>query len=132
MKYCLYGNDIDENISPIDACLNWVLKLDKENFLGKSALLKQKEEGSLKELVCMEMSDKCIPRKGYKIYLNDKVIGEVTSGTFSLGLKKGIAMCLIDKGYYQKKMEVSLNIRNSFKKGKLSKSPFITKTSLYD
>ena len=132
VKYCLYGNDLNEDITPIDAGLDWILKLEKDNFLGKKNLLKEKENGSSKELVCLEMFDKCIPRKGFDVYLNNDIIGKVTSGTFSLGLKKGIAMCSIDRGHYKKNLEISLKIRNSFKRGKMSKSPFITKTSLHD
>ena len=132
MKYCLYGNDIDETTTPLEAGLNWILRLDVKDFVGKETLLNQKNNGVPKKLVCLEMLDKCIPRKGYDIYCGEDIVGKVTSGTFSLGMKKGIGMCYIASDYYKKDLEVFLDIRGNLKRGKLSKSPFINKTTLYD
>ena len=92
MKYCLYGNDIDEDTTPLEAGLNWIVKLSKNDFIGKKNLLRQKKNGINKKLIAFKMLDKCIPRKGYKIFSENKMIGEVTSGTFSLSLKKGIGL----------------------------------------
>ncbi len=132
MKYCLYGNDINESTTPIEAGLSWILKINAKDFIGKKKLLNQRIHGVKRQLVCIEMIDKCIPRKGYDIYLNKDIIGEVSSGTFSLSMKKGIGMCYIDSEYYKKDLEVFLDIRGNLKKGMLSKSPFITKTTLHD
>jgi len=132
MKYCLYGNDIDENITPIEAGLDWIVKLSKNNFIGKDILLKQKKNGISKKLIAFEMIDKCIPRKGYKIYSHNNLIGEVTSGTFSLSLKKGIGLGYISSKKFKFNSEIFIEIRNKKNRGKIIKPPFIKSSSIYD
>jgi len=89
MKYALYGNDIDENTNPIEAGLGWITKLNKSNFIGKNTLVDAKEN-STRKLICFEMIDRGIPRKGYPIKNDGDVIGEVTKSGPILQWKFGI------------------------------------------
>lgn len=127
MGYCLYGNDIDENTNPLEAGLGWITKLDKEFFIGKETLVKIKEEGIKRKLLGFELLEKGIPRQGNAIFLNDKQIGFVTSGTLSPVLNKPIGL-----GYFE---VTSIDGNNVFEidnrgkriKAKLTKVPFIEK-----
>lgn len=92
MRYCLYGNDIDKTTNPLEAGLGWVVKLDKEEFIGKDVLLDIKTRGVQRKLVGFETVSKGIPRHHQEIYAGDEKIGFVTSGTFAPSLKKGIGM----------------------------------------
>jgi len=122
---CLYGNDIDENTTPLEARLGFVVKFQKDNFIGKSALLKQKEEGIKRRRVGLQMIDQGIPRQGFKIY-NDKGenIGHVTSGTFSPLLKCGIAMAYIQAEQAQEGNIINIEIRGKHAKAKIVPLPF--------
>ncbi|MDT0690589.1 glycine cleavage system aminomethyltransferase GcvT [Salegentibacter sp. F188] len=92
MGYCLYGNDIDETTSPIEAGLGWITKFSKD-FVNSEALKKQKEEGPKRKLIAFELDERGIPRQGYDIVDdNGIVIGEVSSGTMSPSLEKGIGL----------------------------------------
>lgn len=90
--YLLYAQDIDEEHTPLEAGLNWVVKLDKPDFIGKSVLEQQKKEGIKKKLTAFKLSEKGIPRHASKIYCENQQVGTVTSGTFSPTLGCGIAM----------------------------------------
>ena len=94
MGMCLYGNDIDDTTSPLEAGLGWITKFSKD-FVSSQTLAKQKEEGLSKKLVGFEMIDRGIPRHGYEITKNGKVVGRVTSGTASPSTGKILewAMC---------------------------------------
>jgi len=92
MKYCLYGNDIDQTTNPLEAGLGWITKLQKGDFIGRDALVRIKEQGVRRKLVGFEMLEKAIPRHGYPIVKDGKEVGHVTSGTFSPSLDKGIGM----------------------------------------
>ncbi|MEM2419398.1 MAG: glycine cleavage system aminomethyltransferase GcvT [Candidatus Bathyarchaeia archaeon] len=122
---CLYGSDIDENITPLEARLGFVVKFQKDSFIGKNALLKQKEEGVKRRRVGLLMMEQGIPRRGYKIY-DDKGenIGQITSGTFSPLLKCGIAMAYIQTQYAQEGNTVNVEIRNKEAKAKIVPFPF--------
>ena len=92
----LYGQELSEDISPLEAGLGFVVKLNKEeDFIGKEALAAQKENGVPRKLVGLEMIDKGIPRTGYKVFIGDEEIGEVTTGTQSPTLKKNIGFALL-------------------------------------
>lgn len=121
---CLYGNDIDENITPLEAALGFVVKLQKDNFIGKEALQKQKNEGTKRKRVGIQMSEQGIPRKGYEIY-DEKggKIGYVTSGTFSPLLKYGVGMAYIQAASALEGNIVSVKIRNKLVKGKIASFP---------
>ncbi|RKY32624.1 MAG: glycine cleavage system aminomethyltransferase GcvT [Candidatus Omnitrophota bacterium] len=100
MGYPLYGNDINEDTTPLEAGFEKFVNL-KKDFIGKSALLKQKKEGIKKMLVCLKSNSRRAPRHNYKIYLDGKEIGYVTSGTFSPILSCGIGMGYIEKDYFE-------------------------------
>ncbi len=126
MGYCLYGNDIDDTTSPIEAGLGWITKLnDKNNFINKDYLLKQKEEGVNRRLRGFELLDRGIPRHGYEITdAEGNKIGEVTSGTMSPMLKKGIGMGYINKGHWSFGNEIYIKVRKKLLKARIVKLPF--------
>ncbi len=126
MGFCLYGNDINDTTSPIEAGLGWITKfVDGNNFIDRELLEKQKEEGVERRLRAFEMIDKGIPRQHYEIYDKDgNIIGEVTSGTMSPMLKKGIGMGYIKKGFTKLDTEIYIKIRNKLLKAKIVKLPF--------
>lgn len=111
MGYCLYGNDINDTTSPIEAGLGWITKFTKD-FINADNLKKQKEEGITKKLVAFELTEKGIPRQGYKI-VNEEgtVIGEVTSGTMSPSLKKGIGLGYVEKAYAKRDTPIFIQVR---------------------
>ena len=122
---CLYGNDIDENTTPLEARLSFVVKFQKSNFLGKDALLKQKNEGIKRKRVGIRMIESGIPRPKFKVY-NDKgeEIGYMTSGTFSPLLKYGIGMAYVEVSEAQKGNTVRIKIRGKLAKGEIVSYPF--------
>ena len=127
MKYCLYGNDIDQTTNPLEAGLGWITKLDKGDFIGKDALLKVKEKGITRKLIGFEVNDRKFPRHGYKIFKNNKEIGFVTSGTFSPILKKGFGMGYVDAKYSAIGQAIDIDIREQFVPANVVKTPFYQK-----
>ena len=122
---CLYGNDIDESTTPLEARLSFVVKLQKENFIGKDALLKQKNEGVKRRRVGIRMIEQGIPRQGFEV-CDDKnrKIGYMTSGTFSPLLEYGIGMAYVQTVQSQKGNFVNVKIRNRLAKGNIVSFPF--------
>ncbi|HXF81365.1 MAG TPA: glycine cleavage system aminomethyltransferase GcvT, partial [bacterium] len=90
--YMLYGNDIDETTTPLEAPLAWTVKLDKGEFIGREALLRQKREGVRRRLVGFTMTERAVPRHGYPLLVGETVVGQVTSGTFAPWVNQGIGM----------------------------------------
>ena len=127
MGYCLYGNDIDDTTSPIEAGLAWITKFTpSKNFIDKELLLKQKEQGVSRKLRGFEMIERGIPRHGYQIADQDgKIIGHVTSGTQSPVLDKGIGMGYIDSQHSVLGSEIFILIRDKKVKARIVKMPFI-------
>lgn len=124
MGYCLYGNDINDTTSPIEAGLGWITKFTKE-FTNSENLLKQKEEGVSRRLKAFELDVRGIPRQGYDIVdENGNKIGEVTSGTMSPSLKKGIGMGYISKGHTKLGTKIFIQIRNKTVPATIVKLPF--------
>ena len=124
MGFCLYGNDIDDTTSPIEAGLGWVTKFSKA-FTNAEALLAQKEAGVSRKLVGFEMIDRGIPRHDYTIVdVDGNTIGKVTSGTQSPSLQKAIGMGYIDKAFAKEGSEIYIDIRNQKIKAKVVKFPF--------
>ena len=124
MGFCLYGNDIDDTTSPIEAGLGWITKFNKD-FTNKAALAEQKEKGVSKKLVGFEMIDRGIPRHDYEIAdANGKVIGKVTSGTQSPSLNKAIGMGYVPTAYAKTDSEIFIIIRDKPIKAKVVKVPF--------
>ena len=126
MGYCLYGNDINDQTSPIEAGLGWITKLsDTKNFIDKELLLKQKNEGVDRRLKGFIMIDRGIPRQHYEIVdAAGTIIGEVTSGTMSPMLKQGIGMGYLAKGFWKPDTEIFIRIRNRDLKAKIVNPPF--------
>ncbi|MCL4482278.1 MAG: glycine cleavage system aminomethyltransferase GcvT [Bacteroidetes bacterium] len=127
MGFCLYGNDIDDTTSPIEAGLGWITKFnDHKQFIDKELLLKQKNQGTEKRLCGFEMIDRGIPRHHYNITdVSGKVIGRVTSGTQSPILEKGIGMGYVPLELAKPGSEIFLEVRNKLLKAKVVKMPFI-------
>jgi aminomethyltransferase len=124
MGYCLYGNDINDNTSPIEAGLGWITKFTKD-FTNSEALKKQKEEGVSKKLVGFEIDDKGIPRHDYEIVdAEGATIGVVTSGTMSPSLKKGIGMGYVQKEFSKIGSKIYIQVRNKAIPATVVKMPF--------
>ncbi|MEE9190108.1 MAG: glycine cleavage system aminomethyltransferase GcvT [Candidatus Neomarinimicrobiota bacterium] len=123
MKYCLYGNDIDEKTNPIEAGLSWITKLDKGEFTGRDAIAESKISLT-RRLVCFEMEDRAIPRQGYHIFKDGSKIGIVTSGTHSPSIGKGIGMAYINKPFTKSGNEITVEIRGKYKHALIVKPPF--------
>jgi aminomethyltransferase len=128
MGYCLYGNDIDDTTSPLEAGLGWITKFTK-NFTNSEALKKQKEAGVSKKLVGFEMVEKGgIPRSHYEIKnAEGETIGVVTSGLQSPSLNKGIGMGYVQAPYSEAGTEIYINIRQKNVKAQVVKLPFLKK-----
>lgn len=126
MGFCLYGNDIDDTTSPIEAGLGWITKFVPGNdFINRPALEKQKTDGVKKMLRGFEMVDKGIPRQHYEICdAGGNVIGEVTSGTMSPSLKIPIGMGYVGTAYAAIDGEIYIKIRDRLLKAKIVKFPF--------
>ncbi|MCS7374664.1 MAG: glycine cleavage system aminomethyltransferase GcvT [archaeon GB-1867-097] len=124
----LYGNDIDEETTPFEARINFAVKMDKGEFIGREALQKQLEEGLKKIRIGLKMIDKGIPRPHYEIYREDKKIGTVTSGTYSPLLKMGIAMGYVKPEYNVENLQVEVVIRGRKVKAKVVNWPFYDPT----
>jgi aminomethyltransferase len=92
---CLYGHELDEETSPLEAGLSWLVKLSKDDFLGKAALLREKKKGSARKLAGFELMGRQIARQGFAVLQGGRVIGKVTSGTFAPTLQKSLALALI-------------------------------------
>jgi aminomethyltransferase len=129
MGYCLYGNDIDDTTSPIEAGLGWITKFtDSKDFIDKNLLLKQKNEGVERRLKGFVMIDRGIPRQHYEVVdASGTKIGEVTSGTMSPMLKQGIGMAYLNKGYWKADTGIFIRIRNKDLKAKVVNLPFYNK-----
>jgi aminomethyltransferase len=129
MGYCLYGNDINDSTSPLEAGLGWITKFTEgNNFTDRKFLEKQKAEGLKKRLIAFVMLDRGIPRQHYEV-VNEKgeVIGEVTSGTMSPMLKQGIGMAYVKTGYFEPGKEIFIRIRDKDIKARIVALPFYKK-----
>lgn len=121
----LYGQELSPEISPLEAGIGFAVKLNKEvDFLGKAALLHQKETGLSRKIVGIEMIDRGIPRHGYPVYKGEKLIGEVTTGTQSPTLKKNVGLALLASEFTALDTEVEVEIRGKRLKAKVVPTPF--------
>ncbi|ANW98384.1 glycine cleavage system protein T [Thermoclostridium stercorarium subsp. thermolacticum DSM 2910] len=123
----LYGQELSEEITPLEAGLGRFVKLDKDDFIGKAALLKQKSTGVKRRIAGLEMVDRGIPRTGYDVTADGVKIGYVTSGNFSPTLGKNLGMALVDSAYSEVGQEVSVVIRNKELKARIVVLPFYSK-----
>jgi aminomethyltransferase len=125
MGFCLYGNDIDDTTSPLEAGLGWITKFTKD-FTNREYFEKQKAKGVSKKLVGFEMQEKGIARHGYDIKdFEGTIIGKVTSGTQSPSLNKAIGLGYVDNKYAAIDSEVYISVRNTLLKAKVVKIPFV-------
>ncbi len=124
MGYCLYGNDINEDTSPLEAGLGWITKFSK-NFVNSEALAKEKEQAPKQKLIAFELEERGIPRQGYEIVDgNGNKIGFVTSGTMSPSLNKGIGLGYVPSALSEPGSEILIQIRKNTIKAKVVKLPF--------
>ena len=122
---CLYGNDIDEEINPLEAGLNWTVKFDKNDFYGKSALLEISDAGVERKLIGFILKDRGIARNGYDIEVEGEKVGFVTSGSFSPTLDENIGMGYLKNQYAKAGKEIKILIRNREVKAEVVELPFI-------
>jgi aminomethyltransferase len=125
---CLYGNDIDETTTPLEAGLSFVVKLKKDAFIGKDALTKHKTEGIKRKRVGLILLEKGIPREHYEVWKDDHKIGHVTSGTFSPILEKGIAVAYLPIEHATEGNKVAVKIRDKLSEAQVVKFPFYDTT----
>ena len=124
----LYGDELSADITPIMAGLGIFVKLDKDEFIGKEALAKQKADGPAKKIVGIELADKAIPRHGYTVLnMEGEPIGEVTTGYHTISTDKSVCMALIDTPYAKLDTEVQIQIRKKVFPGKVVKKQFYHK-----
>jgi aminomethyltransferase len=124
MKMALYGNDITEDTTPLEAALGWVVKLDKGDFRGREALVKQKEQGITRRLVAFELLRRGVPRHGYRALIGGEPVGEVTSGVMSPSLNKPIGLAYLPRGSWKPGSEFQVEIRNKAVDAVVVKPPF--------
>lgn len=123
----LYGDELADDISPIEASLSMFVKLDKPEFIGKEALAKQKAEGVKRRIVGLELEGNAIPRHGYPVEVNGEVVGEITTGYRSISTGKSVAMAMIKKPYDKLGTEVEVRIRKKTFPAKVVKKRFYDK-----
>jgi aminomethyltransferase len=126
MGFCLYGNDLDDTTSPIEAGLGWITKFaEGKDFINRPALEKQKNEGTARKLIGFEMIDRGIPRQGYAIVDgNGDPVGTVTSGTMSPTRKIGVGMGYVKPGYARPGTELYIDVRGRKQKIRVVRPPF--------
>ncbi|MCL6524415.1 MAG: glycine cleavage system aminomethyltransferase GcvT [Thermoflavifilum sp.] len=125
MGYCLYGHELDESTTPLEAGLGWIVKWNKE-FIGKTALQRQKEKGLTRKLIGFRMIDKGIPRQGYTITdLEGKIIGNVTSGSYSPSLNQSIGLGYVPISYASPDTPIAIQIRDRLVKATTCSLPFL-------
>ena len=128
--YALYGNDLDEEHTPLEAGLGWVVKLDKGDFVGRDALARQKEAGVERKLAGFLLQERGFPRQGYEVRVEGDVVGTVTSGTHSPSLGKGVGMAYLPTDAAKAGTEIEVVVRGSPVKAVVQRPPFYTEGSL--
>ncbi len=119
--YSLYGHELNDNTTPVEASLSWLVR--EKDFIGSDVILKQKKQGPDRINVAFEMLDKAIPREHYPIFKNNIEIGEVSSGSFSPTFKKGLGLGFVMFNYKEPGTEIDILIRNKLYKAKIVKKP---------
>jgi len=120
----LYGNDIDETTTVLEAGLGWLVKFKKGEFLGREALLKQKEEGIKRKIAGFELAERGIARPHYPVFIEEEKVSEVNSGTFSPYLKKAIGLTYLPLEYTEPGIEFEIGIRDKKVKARIIPTPF--------
>lgn len=120
----LYGSDMDETTTPLEAPLGWTVKLDKGEFIGREALLRQKTQPLARKLVGFVMEGRALPRHGYALLADETVIGHVTSGTFSPTLNRGIGMGYVSAAHAKAGTRITIDVRGDRADAQIVKLPF--------
>lgn len=123
--YSLYGHEIDEDTTPLEAGLGWVTKLDKPAFVGKEALKVLKAAGVPRTVVGLLMEGRAIPREGYRVFRDGKDVGRVTSGTYSPSLSKGIALASVESTCRPEGTLLQVDVRGKGENAKVVRPPFV-------
>jgi aminomethyltransferase len=130
MGYSLYGNDLDEEHTPLESGLGWITKLDKGDFIGRDVLVKQKEEGVKRRLVGFKLTERGFPRHGYPVLANGEDVGVVTSGVVSPSLGIGVGMAYVRTELAGVGTEIGVGIRDKVIPAVVQKPPFHTGGSI--
>ena len=128
-KYALYGHELSPEISPLEAGLGWITKLDKSSFIGRDALLTQKAAGVPRRLVGLALTEAGVPRADYPVFAAERQVGTITSGTLSPSLRVGIALALVEPGCAAIGTSLAVGIRNRRVGAEVVKTPFVKKAS---
>ena len=124
MKYCLYGNDINETTTPLEAGLNWTISFDKRDFIGRDALIKQRTEGLKRRLAGFKMLNRSVARPNYPVYQLNQPIGAVTSGLPSPSLKCNIGLAYLPVEQSKVNAKIDIDIRGKRHPAKVVRTPF--------
>jgi aminomethyltransferase len=128
--YALYGNDLDDQHSPLESGLGWITKVDKGDFVGKEAIVRQKEGGVRRRLVGLRLTGKGFPRPGYPVLSGGKAVGVVTSGTVAPSLGYGVSMGYVPSGLAKPDTELQIEIRGRPVAAIVQRPPFYTDGSI--
>ena len=128
--YCLYGHELDEETSPLEAGLSWLVKLGKEDFIGRDALLKEKKKGSARMLAGFEVMGRQIARQGFSVLQSGREIGKVTSGTFSPTLQRSLALALVSSSIKIEGGSFTVDIRGKAAEARPAPIPFYESRSM--
>ena len=120
----LYGNDIDETTTVLEAGLGWIVGWQKQNFIGKDALITARETGLTRQLAGFEMIDRGIARQGYDVYSDERIVGSVTSGTQTPFLNKAIGMAYVPTELSKNETEIIINVRGRYLRARIIQMPF--------
>jgi aminomethyltransferase len=124
MKFALYGNDIDQTTNPLEAGLGWVVKPAKGDFIGRDAIEAMRAKGVPRKLVGLEMEERQVPRHGYRLLAGGAPVGEVTSGSFSPSLERGIGMGYVRADLSAVGTELDVEIRGAAQRARVARTPF--------
>jgi len=130
MGYALYGNDLDEEHTPLESGLGWITKLDKGEFIGREVLVHQKEEGVSRRLVGLKLTDRGFPRPGYGVLRDGETVGVVTSGTVSPSLGVGVAMAYVPADVASADTPLQVDVRGRPLEAVVTRPPFYHQGSI--
>ncbi len=122
--FALYGNDIDDQVTPLEAGLGWIAKLDQDDFIGREALMRQKEQGVPRKLAAFEMIDRGIARDGFPVYINGEPYGGVRSGSFGPTVEKSVGLTYLPADKAKPGQEFEIEVRSKRLKATVVKKPF--------
>lgn len=124
MKFSLYGNDIDETTSPLEAGLGWIVKPAKGDFIGRAAIERVRAAGVAKKLVGIEMVERAVPRHGYAVVREGKPAGTVTSGSFGPSVERGIGLAYVPSDLTAVGTDLDVEIRGRAEPARVARTPF--------